>query len=300
MNQPTIGLRGAPPENAFRLPVFFSQDMVARSGSYSPSAEKPSQVVDDLALRGLPIERIAPTAATFAELCLAHDPTYVDGVLSCRRPNGFGNTSADVARSLPFTSGAMLSAAAHALSHGVAFAPCSGFHHAAFDRAHGFCTFNGLAVTALALLASGRVRRVGILDCDMHYGDGTDEILTMTKSTNRVTHATAGASFHSPSQSKAFFRWLDESIDAMVECDVVLYQAGADPHVRDPLGGFLDDAELRERDARVFEKTIRLGVPIAWNLAGGYQREPDGSIPKVLAIHAATAEECIRVASEAR
>ena len=37
------------------------------------------------------------------------------------------------------------------------------------------------------------------------------------------------------------------------------------------------------------------GVPVVWNLAGGYQREADGSIPRVLEIHDNTAIECVRV-----
>jgi len=36
-------------------------------------------------------------------------------------------------------------------------------------------------------------------------------------------------------------------------------------------------------------------VPVVWNLAGGYQREPDGSIPAVLEIHDNTMRECARV-----
>jgi hypothetical protein len=47
----------------------------------------------------------------------------------------------------------------------------------------------------------------------------------------------------------------------------------------------------------VFEQFRALGVPVAWNLAGGYQVEPDGSIPKVLEIHDNTARECMRVYS---
>src|SRR6185436_4745019 len=37
----------------------------------------------------------------------------------------------------------------------------------------GFCTFNGLVVAADALMAAGEVTRVGIVDLDLHYGNGT-------------------------------------------------------------------------------------------------------------------------------
>jgi len=50
----------------------------------------------------------------------------------------------------------------------------------------GFCTFNGLVVTARRLLEEGAVQRVMILDCDMHYGDGTDAIITRLHLDNSI------------------------------------------------------------------------------------------------------------------
>ena len=72
-------------------------------------------------------------------------------------------------------------------------------------------------------------------------------------------------------------------------CDLLLYQAGADPHVDDPLGGWLTTQQLRERDRGVFQTARSLGVPIAWNLAGGYQ----ANLRKVLDIHDNTMLECL-------
>ncbi len=77
----------------------------------------------------------------------------------------------------------------------------------------------------------------------------------------------------------------------MSDCDVILYQAGADPHIDDPLGGWLTLAQLRERDRIVFEQARHYGVPIAWNLAGGYQNP----LRKVLDIHDNTLVECAAV-----
>ncbi len=47
-------------------------------------------------------------------------------------------------------------------------------------------------------------------------------------------------------------------------------------------------AELRRREL-VFETLAELGIPVVWNLAGGYQKTDDGSIPAVLEIHENTA-----------
>jgi acetoin utilization deacetylase AcuC-like enzyme len=75
----------------------------------------------------------------------------------------------------------------------------------------------------------------------------------------------------------------------------VLYQAGADPHVKDPLGGWLTTEQLRARDAQVFESLASARIPLVWNLAGGYQRDRSGGIGPVLAIHENTAREHLRV-----
>lgn len=286
--------------SARRLPlvVVASPEMVAPSESYSPSAQKPAAVLADWRAQGLPLDVRAVVPATIDELCRAHDRRFVEDILAGRADNGFGNRSAKVAASLPFTTGAMLTAARLVLAPSgarAACAPVSGFHHAAHAQAGGFCTFNGLLVTALVILAERRARRVVIFDCDHHYGDGTDDILARGIGGGLIHHFTAGRSFSQPRHAPAFFARLDEEISGLGRDDLVLYQAGADPHVNDPLGGWLTDAQLRERDARVFEGVARRGVPLVWNLAGGYQRDAAGGIGPVLAIHRATAQEHLRV-----
>ena len=276
------------------IPLFFTPSMVADSGSYSPSAGKPRQVVASWKTLGIPLTVFEPEPVSVEEFSLAHDVDFVRGVLSGALENGFGNRSAAVAASLPWTSGAMRSAARHAWKHGgVAVAPCSGFHHARWAQVSGFCTFNGLMVTAASLRSQG-ARRIGILDCDHHFGDGTDEIIDHLDASDWVTHFTAGRQYSRPRHAETFFAKLPGVLRSMSDCDVVLYQAGADPHVDDPLGGWLTTAQLAERDRQVFEGFVSLGVPVAWNLAGGYQREADGSIPKVLEIHDNTLRACAR------
>ncbi len=142
-----------------------------------------------------------------------------------------------------------------------------------------------MIVTA-RLLSAGRLQRVGILDCDWHYGNGTDDIIRQLGLHSQVIHCTSGAeNFHH--DAERYFRWLERSLNALWNADVglVLYQAGADAHCDDPLGGLLDDDELAERDRLVFDFCHAKRLPIAWCLAGGYQRDEEGSIEPVLRIH---------------
>ncbi|MEX2149686.1 MAG: hypothetical protein WD793_05700 [Steroidobacteraceae bacterium] len=272
------------------IPVFYSDEMLADSDSISPSARKPKAVVDAWKLAGLPIELRPIVPATVEDLCLAHDPDFVGAILAGEFANGFGNTREDVVRSLPFTNGAMLNAARASLATGIACAPTSGFHHAGYATATMFCTFNGLMMAAMRLLRDQLVRRVLILDCDYHYGNGTDEIIEFLDVANAIENATFGRTFHTEPQAERYLAHLEHIASTFADFDLVLYQAGADAHVDDPLGGILDSDQMRRRDRMVFEAASAAGVPLAWNLAGGYQVP----VSKVVQLHLATMEECAR------
>lgn len=47
-------------------------------------------------------------------------------------------------------------------------------HHAEYDRAMGFCLFNNIAIAAADLIEHGGLKRVAIIDWDIHHGNGTD------------------------------------------------------------------------------------------------------------------------------
>lgn len=138
------------------MKVFYSDKMVAQEGGDSPSARKPKLVVDAWVATGIPLEIEAPDPVSVDDFALAHDRVHVESVLAFKSMNGFGNYDAEVAASLPYTTGAMLSAAREAiLCRGAVAAPCSGFHHAEWDRSMMFCTFNGLMVAARKLRGEG-------------------------------------------------------------------------------------------------------------------------------------------------
>lgn len=248
-----------------KIPVFFMPEMVADSKSFSPSAGKPGLAVKAWGEYGFPIEVLPFQPCSVADLTRAHHRGFVEMVLNGTIKNGFGNKDLDVARSLPYTSGSMVAALDAALSNGVgAVSPTSGFHHAGFDFAQGFCTFNGLMVAA----TKHPDKRIGILDFDYHYGNGTEGIIAALES--NVTHYSQGR-YGNPPPGK-WLRALPKLIGKLFKgCDAVIYQAGQDPHVDDPLGGWLTTEQLADRDHIVFETLRELHVPVAWNLAGGYQ-----------------------------
>ena len=256
------------------MKIFYRDEMVADATSYSLSPLKPKAFVDQSTrMLSARVESFDP--ATPEQIKLAHDPAYVDGVLSGEIENGFGNHSTAVAQSLLYTVGSMVAATREAVAiaregrgRPVTCSPTSGFHHAGYDFGGGFCTFNGLIVAAMVARQEHLCERVFIIDGDQHWGNGTEDII------QRLGLRWV-RQFHGPrTNASDYFRALKHSWRAINDADLVIYQAGADIHVNDPLGGILTSEQMRERDDML--RYFAMSRPFVWNLAGGYQLDSLG------------------------
>jgi acetoin utilization deacetylase AcuC-like enzyme len=262
--------------------------------SYAPYAAIPSSAVDGFIASGLPVTLVSGwRPASIEELCLAHDPVHVRKVLEGRETNGFGNEDPLVAEAARWEVASFVSAAfAAAESRLPAMSPSRGFHHATWGECWNFCTFNGLIVAALRLRREMLAQTVGILDFDCHWGNGTDDILERMKP-DWIVHWSFGKFKRTVRRGIGWDAWIESLPEELEErfaaCDLLLYQAGADPHIEDRFGGELTAGQMRLRDRAVFRWAAARGIPVAWNLAGGYQ-EP---ISIVLDLHRATLEECL-------
>ena len=280
-----------------KLQVFYDpRQTVAKNKSFSPSAGKPALVVEEW-LKYYPITIRPVKPVTREDFYLVHDKQHVDDILDLKKPNGFNNKLPEVAESLVWTSGSMVTAAQVALAQGLnCVSPSSGFHHSEYFSSSGFCTFNGLVLAAVKLkdaLPAGK--KVGILDIDMYYGNGTMHIIHHLGLHDLIRHYTFGGNeilserWNGGELADEWLRRLPKIVEEFEDCAVVLYQAGADPHVSDPYGGSLSDNQLLERDHIVFSKFRDMEIPVCWNLAGGYQTP----IQRVLDIHNNTMEQCL-------
>src|SRR5690349_14692585 len=68
-------------------------------------------------------------------------------------------------------------AAAAALEDGIAMNLAGGTHHAFADHGEGFCVFNDIAIAIRLLQHARRVRRVAVIDLDVHQGNGTNAVV---------------------------------------------------------------------------------------------------------------------------
>ena len=268
------------------IDIIYSPEMVVNVDSYSPSPSKAKLLVD--LWKDRCCTYIAPKPATLKDFYTTHDEEYVNGVFSKQLENGFGTRSNAVNTALSYTNGAMITATERAINTGNHVgALCSGFHHAGYSFGGGFCTFNGLIMASL-YASTNLGAKVGILDADEHYGNGTVDIINHLELD--IPHYTVGMAFSTPSQVNTFFKRLPAIVDSFVGCDALIYQAGADPYINDPLGGWLTIPQLRERDRIVFSRCHKMGIPVAWNLAGGYS-----NVNSIKRIHTNTLLECWRV-----
>jgi len=170
-------------------------------------------------------------------------------------------------------------------------------HHAAAERAAGFCLLNNVAVAALAVRASGLARRIAILDWDVHHGDGTQALFDHDPdvcyasshqmplfpgsgdAAERGTGPGLGTNHNVPlrpgSGDEAFVSaWTGRLLPAVEAFgpEAILVSAGYDAHRADPLA----ELEVTEVGYRRVAQAIgavarRVGVTgVALTLEGGY------------------------------
>jgi acetoin utilization deacetylase AcuC-like enzyme len=256
-------------------------------------------------------ELLVPEAASDADLLRAHDPGYVrsvaEGTLGERqiRRIGFPWSPGLVERSRRSVGGTIQAARA-ALSDGVGVNLAGGTHHAFRDRGEGFCVFNDVAVATRALQHDGSVRRVTILDLDVHQGNGTARIFRGDPDVFTLSvHGEKNFPFAKEESDldvelpdgagdPRFLDAVHHGVRLAIEAsrpDLVFYVAGADPYEGDKLGRLaVSKAGLEARDEVVFSACDAQGIPVAVVMSGGYAEKIDD----IVDIHFASVQRAAR------
>ncbi|MHC2105318.1 histone deacetylase family protein [Methylobacterium sp. CM6246] len=249
-------------------------------------------LAETLVAKGLaPLGFVTPELAGAEILVQAHDPAYVASVLAIAVPPeieraiGLPVDAALVRRSRASVGGTLL-AARLALAEGLAGSAAGGSHHARRLQGAGFCVLNDVAVAARTLQAEGAVRRVLVVDLDVHQGDGTADCLALCPElftlsihceNNYPAHKIAGDLDIGLPDRLDDGGYLDvlrarmpPLLDALAP-DLVFYNAGVDPHRDDRLGRLcLTDAGLLARDRFVIAQARTRAIPVVAVIGGGY------------------------------
>src|SRR5437762_6745249 len=123
---------------------------------------------------------LSPPPVTRALLERAHEPAYLDDLEALRWTPRTQYSELPLSREIVDAFALACSGTTHAarlaLEHGAAAHLGGGLHHAHAGHAEGFCYLNDLAVAARVVLAEGLVRRVAVVDLDVHQGNGTANV----------------------------------------------------------------------------------------------------------------------------
>ena len=241
-----------------------------------------------------------PRRATREEILRAHQADYVDaflaGTLDAEQIRRIGLrpwTAAIVERTLRITGGSLQALELALRTGGIAGNMAGGTHHAYYECGSGYCIFNDLAICALTALLEPTIRRVLILDLDVHQGDGTAAILAdhadiFTCSIHcesnfpfRKQQSDLDVHLADDTDDRTYLSALDRTLEKIrpQDFDLILYQAGVDPLVTDALGKLaLTRAGLQQRNQRVFEYHQQHAIPMVIFMGGGYAQPIEHSV----------------------
>lgn len=204
------------------------------------------------------------------------------------RKTGFPLSDALVKREKTIARGTM-ECAIHALQHGVSMNIAGGTHHAFSNRGEGFCLLNDIALSARYLLRRGLVRRVLVVDLDVHQGNGTAEIFadddavftfSMHGEKNypyRKELSDLDIGLPDGCKDQQYLDTLRDILPPLVEQvqpDILYFQSGVDILHTDKLGRLGITREgCYQRDSTVLQLCKDRRIPVVVVMGGGYSPE---------------------------
>ncbi len=234
---------------------------------------------------------IEPGMVDFANLLTVHTERYGEGVWTGNltkkeiRRMGLPWSKELAIRSRLAVQGT-INAGIMALQDGISGNLAGGTHHAMPDHGEGFCVYNDVAVAVKVLRNSKWAKRILILDCDVHQGNGNAEIFSDEPDVYTFSiHGEKNYPFIKPPSTydiglpdetgdKVYVQTLIDALGKIFSeftPDLVFYLAGIDPLKTDHFGRLsLSTKGLEERDRLVIETITQKEIPLVLLLSGGY------------------------------
>jgi len=293
------------------LPVINHEDYFAKIGDdHKFPINKFGELANYLLEKKIINQFHKPYPCSVKTLKGAHSQTYISNIINKSldqngvKKIGFPLVDSVVKRSLVATGGTVL-ASKLALEHRIACNTAGGSHHANFNGGAGYCVFNDVAVAANYLLNKGLVKKVLIVDLDVHQGNGNSDIFENNK--NVFTFSMHSKSNYPAKKSKSdldieledntedqkYIETLKDSIQLLnkQKFDFVFYIAGVDVHFNDRLGKLkLSDDGIKKREEIVIGNFFSKKIPICGVLGGGYNKNFD----KLVELHSILHETCAK------
>ena len=232
-----------------------------------------------------------PQQLTEEEILLTHTKEYYDQLhqlpleRKAERAIGFPVREDLIDRGKYIAHGT-LECAYHAMEDGISLNVAGGTHHAFSDRGEGFCIFNDFAIASNLLLYRKHVKKILIVDLDVHQGNGTAKIF---ENDNRVFTFSMHGERNYPVRKESsdldiglpdgcdddlFLKTLEKTLPELinrVNPSLIFYLSGVDVLAVDKLGRLgLTLAGCKQRDEIVFAQAYKNEIPVAVSMGGGY------------------------------
>lgn len=254
--------------------------------------------------------------ATIDELKLIHDSAYVDTFLNGKmteaeiRRIGFRPWTPEfVERTLTITGGSIEALHSAINESRVSGNLAGGTHHAFADHGEGFCVFNDIAICVRIAQREYGIKRIAIIDCDVHQGNGTasifaddDSVLTFSihgakNYPFRKERSDVDIELPNKTDDDTYIAALKQALPHALypfEPELILFQAGCDPLEEDTLGKLsLTRQGLDRRNQLVFQHVAYWNCPVVVFMGGGYADPIQASV----ACHADVFEEAAALKS---
>lgn len=215
------------------------------------------------------------------------------------RKTGFPHSKELIERESCIMNGTVM-ATDYALKHGIAMNVAGGTHHAFTNRGEGFCLLNDIAISANYLLLKKKVKKVLVIDLDVHQGNGTAEIFSNNEQVFTFSmHGEKNFPLHKEKSNldialqdytddKTYLKILKETLPRLideVEPDFIFYLSGVDVLSTDKLGRLsLSREGCKGRDKIVLKTCKNNKIPVAVSMGGGYSEK----ITDIIEAHANT------------
>ncbi|HKK44138.1 MAG TPA: histone deacetylase [Balneolaceae bacterium] len=234
---------------------------------------------------------IEPSMVDMANLLTVHTSRYskgiMEGILDRKEERRLGLPwSKRLAIRSRLAVQGTINAALMALQDGIAGNIAGGTHHAMPDYGEGFCVFNDVAVAIKVLRQSMWARKMLVIDCDVHQGNGTAQIFKNNADVFTFSlHGAKNYPFKKPPSTldiglpdktgdSEYLKTLGEALENIFSHftpDLVFYLGGIDPLETDHFGRLsLSLRGLEQRDRMVIRKVTDENTPLVLLLSGGY------------------------------
>jgi acetoin utilization deacetylase AcuC-like enzyme len=272
-----------------------------RLGAHVFPSQKFRLVRDALVEQGIaaPADILTPEPASDADILRVHTPEWVeklkhDTLSASERMRLEIPYSREAVEAFWLAAGGSILAAHCAQEDAFGVNLGGGFHHAFPGHGEGFCMIHDVAVAIRRMQAEGAIRKVLVVDTDVHHGNGTAAIFAADPDVFTLSlHQENNYPIPKPpsdldvdlDDGTGDEQYLELLARALAQAfsrfqpEMLFYVGGADPYREDQLGGlWLSLKGLQQRDALVFAEARQRSLPVVVTLAGGYARNVEDTV----------------------